>query len=434
MSLRSLPQSLSWLRGGARGTIDSAHDAFELLESLRGAAVTVPADWISRAQHELRRQGWHGWLLYDFRGLNPVLRRFVPLTGHGTRRVFLYVPTEGVPVFLTHEIEAGSVPQFAVDVAVRTYAGRVSLERELAALLPQGRVALEYSPRGDVPYVSFVDGGTVDLLRGLGVEPVSSAPLLQLFDAWTERQLEQHLEACGHVAAARAEAFAWLADRVAAGAAVHESDVQDVISRYFDARGLIYDHPAIVGFGPNSGAGHYAPRRGADRELQAGDTILIDLWCKLPDDDAPYADITWMGSAGTPTEELQHAFAAVVAARDSAVEAIRAAYAAGRYPEGREADRAARDLLTDRGYGAAFRHRTGHSLGTDATHGRAAHLDDFETRDTRPLQPGLGVTVEPGVYFDHFGVRSEIDVYLEETGPRVTTEVQHELIVIPVAS
>lgn len=396
--------------------------------------MTVSIDWIERAQAELVRQGLDGWLLYDFRGLNPILRRFVPLPGHATRRVFLYVPARGRPTFLTHKVEAGSIPAFAVDVDVRTYAGRESLERELAALLPRGPVALEYSPRGDVPYVSFVDGGTLDLLRDLGVEPVTSAPLLQLFDAWTERQLEQHLEACRHVAAARAEAFGWIRDQAAAGASIHESDVQDVISAYFDAHGLVYDHPAIVGFGPNSGRPHYAPKRGADRELQPGDAILIDLWCKLPHDDAPYADITWMGSAGPPADALQQTFAAVTAARDAAVEAIRSAYAAGRHPEGREADRAARDLLTERGYGEAFRHRTGHSLGTDATHGRAAHLDDFETRDTRPLRPGIGVTVEPGAYFEDYGVRSEIDVYLEEDGPRITTEVQHELVVVAMAS
>ena len=209
--------------------------------------------------------------------------------------------------------------------------------------------------------------------------------------------------------------------------------MQDVISAYFDERGLEYGHPAIVGFGPHAGDPHYAPERGADRILQPGDAILIDLFCKLPDPDAPYADVTWMGSAGAPTEELERAFRAVADARDAAVDAIRSAYLDGRHPEGREADRAARDLLAERGFGDAFAHRTGHSLGAVAPHGNAAHLDDFETRDTRPLRPGIGVTVEPGVYFDTYGVRSEIDVYLEHDGPRVTTEVQDELIVVPLA-
>ena len=396
--------------------------------------MTVPDDWIPRAQEELRRQSWHGWLLYDFRGLNPVLRRFIDLPGHATRRVFVYVPAEGVPVFLTHLVESGSIPSFPGNVEVRTYAGRESLTAALDDLLPEGPIALEYSPNGDVPYVSFVDGGTLDLLRSLGVQPVSSAPILQRFDAWSDRQLDQHLEACRHVAAARAEAFAWLDARAREGVEIRETDVQGVISTYFDDRKLVYDHPSIVGFGPSAGAPHYAPKKGADRALQVGDAILIDLWCKLPEDDAPYADITWMGSAGPPSDELQRAFDAVVAARDAAVETIRAAYADGRIPEGREADRVARDLLIERGYGDVLRHRTGHSLGTEATHGRAAHLDDFETRDTRPLQPGIGVTVEPGVYFDHFGVRSEIDVYLDDEGPRVTTEAQDALIVIPIGS
>lgn len=394
---------------------------------------TPPRDWIARAQAAIAEQGLHGWLLYDFRGLNPVARRFLGLSGHASRRIYLFVPPSGPATVLTHMIEAGSLPDLAGDVDVRTYTGRVSLERELDRLLPEGQVALEYSPRNDVPYVSFVDGGTLDLLRSLGVEPVSSAPLLQLFDAWSESQLEQHLEACGHVAAARAEAFSFLHERASGGGTVRETDVQDVITRYFEDHGLWYGHPAIVGFGPHAGDPHYAPQRGSDRLLQIGDAILIDLWCKLPHDDAPYADVTWMGSAGEPSAELERAFAAVCAARDAAVAAIAKAYASGRYPEGREADRAARDLLAERGYEDAFTHRTGHSLGTDGTHGNAAHLDDFETRDTRPLRPGIGVTVEPGVYFDHYGVRSEIDVYLEEGGPRITTEVQHELIVIPVA-
>lgn len=391
-----------------------------------------PADWIPRAQAELAELGLAGWLIYDFRGLNKIARRFLDLSGHASRRVFLFVPADGDAVFLTHAIEAGSIPPLPEGVAVRTYTGRESLESALRELLPQGPVAMEYSPRNDVPYVSFVDAGTVDLLRSFGMEPVSSAALLQLFDAWTDRQVEQHDQACAHVAAARIEAFAYLHARASAGEPVRETEVQDVISAYFDDRGLLYGHAAIVGFGPHAGDPHYAPKRGSDRVLEPGDAILIDLWCKLPEPEAPFADITWMGSAGDPTTELAEAFAAVCAARDAAVESIRRAYASGRHPAGREADRAARDLLTERGYGDAFTHRTGHSLGTESTHGNAAHLDDFETRDTRPLRPGIGVTVEPGVYFDNFGVRSEIDVFLETSGPRITTEVQSELIVIPV--
>jgi len=391
-------------------------------------------DWIETARAALREAGLDAWLLYDFRGGNPIARaRIAPLLDGGvaSRRVFLLVPVDGPPLLLVHAIERGSIPELPFEV--RAYTSRESLERALRGLLAgRERVAMEYSPGGDNPYVGTVDAGTVELVRSLGVEVVSSGDVAQSSEVWTSRQLEAHLEAADAVLAAKDQAFAFLGERLALGQEVHETEVQRLIASYFDARGMVFDHPPNVSFGAHAGDPHYVPRVGEDAYVRAGDVVLIDLWARLDEDGAPYADVTWTGVSGEPSEELTHAFAAVIEARDAAFRAIAEAYAAGRPPEGGAIDRVARALLAARGYGDdVFVHRTGHSLGWRRTHGDAAHLDDFETRDRRRLIPGLGITIEPGVYFPHFGVRSEIDVLLEADGPRATTDLQGELERLP---
>lgn len=391
-------------------------------------------DWIPTAQAALREAGLDAWLLYDFRGSNPTARaRIAPLLDGGvaSRRVFLRVPATGEPVLLVHAIERGSIPPLPFEV--RAYSSRDSLERAVAELLSgASRVAMEYSPGGDNPYVGTVDAGTIEWVRSLGVEVVSSGDVAQTLEVWTPAQVDAHLDAAEAVMAAKDRAFGFLRERLALGAEVHETEVQHLIADFFEERGLEFDHPPNVSFGSHAGDPHYVPRVGQDAVARPGEVVLIDLWAKLPEPGAPYADVTWMGTYGEPSDEVARAFAAVVEARDAAFRAIAEAYAAGRHPEGAAIDRVTRDLLARHGYGdEAFVHRTGHSLGTRHTHGNAAHLDDFETRDTRRLVPGMGVTIEPGVYFAGFGVRSEIDVLLDEAGPRATTDLQAELEVIP---
>lgn len=386
-------------------------------------------EWISIAQAELKRQKLAGWLIYDFRGLNPFARRFVDL-GDGilSRRWFCFVPSEGKPTLLVHAIERGSLPDLPFEIYA--YSSHQSLTEALAQMLPKAEVALEYSPNNDIPYVSYVDAGTVDMLRSLGVVPVSSANVLQAFSAWTPEQLAQHQNAAEHVLHAKDLAFDFIKNHTAKES-LRETEVQRVITDYFDQERLEYDHPPIIGFGPNAASGHYSPQAGSDRALQQGDAILIDLWAKLPEKTAPYADITWMGAYGQPSEHLQEVFSIVRNARDLGIKAIREALETGRKPQGFEIDRAVRDFIAAKGYGDAFVHRTGHSLGTRATHGDAVHLDDFETCDTRELAAGIGVTIEPGIYLDNFGVRSEINLVVEEGGLRVTTDCQRELIIVP---
>jgi Xaa-Pro aminopeptidase len=383
-------------------------------------------EWLPVAQDALRTHGLAAWWIYDFRGSNPVAARFIAMPeAHFSRRVVLCVPAHGTPVLLAHAIERGAAERGRWPV--RTYADRQGLRDALAALNPGGPVALEYSPEADLPYVSHVDAGTIELLRAVGVDVRSSAEVLQAFATWTPAQVAAHDRAADAVMAVAHGAFDEIRRRRAAGETVREAEVQAWIAARFAERGLVTGHDAIVGFGAHAGDPHYGPLAGADAALREGDVVLVDLWAKEDAPDAPFADVTWMGVCGAPSPEVARAWAAVTAGRDLAVRVMAERIAAGDPPMGWEVDRAVRDHLTAAGYGDAFVHRTGHSLGVGPIHGEAAHLDDFETRDVRRLTPGFGVTVEPGIYGPTFGVRSELNVVLEAHGPRVTTGVQREL-------
>ncbi|MDR9391129.1 MAG: M24 family metallopeptidase [Trueperaceae bacterium] len=389
---------------------------------------------LAHVRDELRRADLDAWLIYDFRGTNPIARRVLDLdAGLLSRRIFALVPREGVPRLLVSRLEIGSLRAPAFNV--RAYGGRAELERELRALLPAGgRVAMEFSPRADLPYVSHVDAGTVQWLGALLAETGGtlhgSADLLQSFAAWTPAQVAAHREAADAVMEVLEGAWAAIDARLAAGETVRETEVQAHVADAFDARGLTYAHRAIVGFGPNGGDPHYVPRPGEDRALAPGDPILIDLFARRPEAGAPYADVTWMGVYGAPDPAFVAAWEAVRDAREVGVATLRAAFAEGRPIQGWEVDRAVRTHLTDAGFGEAFVHRTGHSLGSEHTHGDAVHFDDFETFDTREVRPDLGLTIEPGVYLPAFGVRSELDVLITDAGVEVTTGRQTDLRVV----
>ena len=392
-------------------------------------------NYLSAVQAELLAAGIDAWLVYDFRGSNPVARPILGplLEGNiASRRVFLKIPARGTPTLLVHAIEIGTLkPDLGVDA--RSYSSRQSLDAELGSLLEGCQsVAMEYSPMGDNPYVGTVDAGTIERVRSHGVEVVSSAEVAQTLELWTEAQLEQHLAAADAVMTAKDAALAFIAERRESGAEVRETQVQQVISDSFAEGGFIFDHPATVAFGAHAGDPHYSPLPGSrDAVLRSGDVVLLDLWCKVPQERAPHADITWMGVVGSPSAEVERAFATVVAARDAAFRHVAEAYEQGRIPNGGEVDRVARAVIGEAGYADAFTHRTGHSLGVKVAHGLAAHLDDFETADTRTLRAGLGFTIEPGIYLPAFGVRTEINVYIDEDGPRATTDLQAELEVLP---
>jgi Xaa-Pro aminopeptidase len=366
--------------------------------------------------------GLDGWLLYDFKGLNPFPAQLLGLgDAMLTRRWFLYVPAQGRPTLIHHYIEASTWQQLLPGPGVTR--ALFSAHEELDARLRQAlagarRIAMEYSPRGDVPYVSRVDAGTLERVRAFGVEVVSSADLLQHFQVWSDEDLQQHLEAVRGVIGAKDAGFALIDERLRAGQPVTELEVQDLLVRHITAAGLEFDHPPIVAFGAHASDGHYAPSAQTDCALAPGTCVLLDLWAGFKD--RPMADITWVGFAGAPTDEYLRVWDAVRGGRDAAIQAL----TSGAATEGWQADRAARDLIAARGYGDAFRHRLGHSLGRNNPHGLAVNLDDLETHDTRKLLPGLAVTVEPGVYLGHLGVRSEVNVLITASGATVTTPLQ----------
>lgn len=379
---------------------------------------------IARLQSVVRVAGLDGWLLYDFRGLNPFPAQLLQL-GHGilTRRWFLYVPAQGQATLIHHRIEAGSWQQVLPDetIARKVFAAHEQLDDLLRATLNGARrVAMEYSPRGEVPYVSYVDAGTVERVRACGVEIVSSADLLQHFLTWNEADRAAHEEAVAGVIRAKDLAFQLIDDHLKTQQRVTELEVQALIVEELHACGLEFDHAPIVAFGDHASDGHYAPSAETNRALEMGQCVLIDLWAGFAD--RPMADITWVGFAGEPTAEYLRVWETVRDARDLALRLL----TIKAVTMGWEVDRAARDLIAARGYGAAFRHRLGHSLGRNSPHGPSVNLDDWETHDTRQLLPGLAVTVEPGVYLGHIGIRSEVNVLITESGAMVTTPLQWE--------
>lgn len=392
----------------------------------------MPVD-VTAVQQALRAQALDGWLWYDFQGSNPIAQKLAGLDGGGhmtTRRWFYLVPASGEPRALVHAIEQHNLD--ALPGSKTTYAGRAQLEAGLSALLSGiRRVAMEYSPQGAIPYVSRVDAGTLDMVRASGVEVVSSGDLVQQFEAhWSDEAIATHRRASEKLYRVKDRAFEEAARRGRDGDAFTEYDLQQRMVAWFEEEGLVADAAPNVSAQENAGNPHYLPGPGSARPIRANELLLLDLWGKLTDPGAVFADITWIGFTGRQVpDDMTRAFAAVCGARDAAVDAIQSAAQAGREIRGFEADRAARAVLDDAGYGAHVLHRTGHSLG-QTVHGNGAHLDDYETHDDRRLLPGTGFTIEPGLYFDRFGVRTEINVVWGPQGPDVTGPRQQAIVTL----
>lgn len=388
---------------------------------------------VAAVQQALRAQALDGWLWYDFQGSNPIAQQLAGLNHGGhmtTRRWFYLIPATGEPRALVHAIEQHNLD--ALPGSKTAYAGRAQLESGLSALL-QGvrRVAMEYSPNGAIPYVSRVDAGTLDLVRAAGAEVVSSGDLVQEFEArWSDTAIATHRTASEKLYRIKDRAFEEAARRVRGEGAFTEYDLQQHMVAWFQEEGLISDAAPNVSAQENAGNPHYLPSLTSARRIGANELLLLDLWGKLAESGAVFADITWIGFTGRDVPaEMSRAFAAVCGARDAAVDIIQAAAREGREIRGFEADRAARAVLDDAGYGAHVLHRTGHSLG-QTVHGNGAHLDDYETHDDRRLLPGTGFTIEPGLYFEHFGVRTEINVVWGPQGPEVTGPRQREIVTL----
>lgn len=381
-------------------------------------SLDVPA-----VQAALRASGLDGWLLYDFHGSNPVSRRVAGLatTGHmTTRRWFYLVPAQGEPRALVHKIEKRTLAHLPGRTV--EYAGRLELETGLRQILDGcTTVAMEYSPHAAIPYVSRVDAGTIELVRDCDAAVVSSGDLVQQFEAlWPDGGLATHRTASEKLYRIKDRAFETIARRLRDGIATTEYDIQSAMMTWFDEERLTTDAAPIVAAQESAGDPHYQPTATASRPIGTDEVVLLDLWGKLTTPRAVYADISWMGFTGpTIPAPVVAAFTAIRDARDAAIALVQSAAAAGREVRGYQADAAARAVLQGAGFGGAILHRTGHSLGEEV-HGNGAHLDDYETKDERRLLPGTGFTVEPGLYFDTFGVRTEINVAWGPDGPEVT--------------
>jgi Xaa-Pro dipeptidase len=378
----------------------------------------------------LAQIGADGWLLYDFHGLNPVATRVLGIQGMGTRRFFVLLPKSGAPVAIAHRIELASFENFPGEV--RPYAAWRELHEHLGTLVAGKTVAMEVSPRDAVPYLDRVPHGVVELVEMLGARVVSSGALVTRFAAhWSDAELAGHRKAAEAIAAIAGEALRWAGAELARGAEVRETAVQTRVMEGYGRAALVTDHPPIVGFAANAANPHYEPRAGSDRRLAAGDVMLLDLWAGVGARTV-FADQTWMAFAGRePGEDVRGAWRVVRDARDAAVALLRQRWTSKKAVTGAELDDAARGVIAAAGFGAQFVHRTGHSIDRDL-HGSGPHLDNFETSDDRVLVPGIGFSVEPGIYFpNRFGVRSEINVFLHETGPEVTPQApQQELFLV----
>lgn len=385
-------------------------------------------------QCALQEFGLDGWLLYDFRGSNVLARRILDFDPRqmGSRRWFYAIPAKGEPRKLVHRIESGALDHLPGGKQV--YLPWKQLEAGVAELLDgMRRVAMEYSPRNANPYVAKVDAGTLEIVRGCGVEVVSSGDLVQLFEAtWDDDQWRMHLEAARHTDSAFDRAWSFIAKRVKAGGLVRETDVQQVILDHFAEHNLSTDHPPIVAVGPHSGDPHYAPSMEHNSEIHAGDFVLVDLWAKLDQPRSVYSDLTRVGYVGgTVPEPYERVFQIVAAARDAAIARVKSAFASGESLRGWQVDQAARDVIEQAGYGEQFVHRTGHSIGQE-THGNGANMDNLETHDERLVMRRTCFSVEPGIYLPEFGIRSEIDVFVDAAGQVHVTGGELQRSVFPI--
>jgi Xaa-Pro aminopeptidase len=383
---------------------------------------------LKEIQKALASSELDAWLLFDFRGLNPIAARVAGIPpGHMiTRRWFGLVPAAGEPVWLHSAIEAHVFEH--LPGRKLAYVGWRQLWESLAGLLKgRRRVAMEYSPQGAIPYVSRVDAGTLEMIRSFGAEIVSSADLVQFFEArWSPEALASHRRSARHLDEIVVRTFHEVAQAVGSGRSPSEYEIQQFMMQTFRERNLVCE-PPIVAVNANAGNPHYEPGARKSAPIQNGDLLLLDLWCREKGDEAVYADITWMGFVGrTVPTRFNDVWEAVAGARDAAVRFVLESVKAGRIVRGCDVDDVARSFIRDRGYEKFFIHRTGHNVGREV-HGNGANLDNLETRDERRLIPGTGFTIEPGVYLPEYGIRSEVNVFISEGGAEVTTSVQDRI-------
>ena len=404
------------------------------MSSLPAAAEPSVRFGIAEVQEALRADGLDGWLLYDFRGSNAIAADITAVSRQGghltTRRWYYLIPAAGEPRKLVHAIERDSLAH--LPGTTTRYAGRDQLDAGLQALLSGlSRVAMEYSPRCAIPYVSRVDAGTIEQVRQSGVEVVSSGDLIQRFaTVWDASAIATHKQASETLHRIKDRTFDTITRRLQESVPTTEHDIQQLMIAWFREEGLVSEGEPNVSAGSNSGNPHYQPTSTVHRAIAAEEIVLLDLWGKLDRPGAVFADITWMGYTGSRVpDRFSAAFNAVCGARDAAIALVQQRSRSGGELRGWEVDRAASEVLRHAGYGERILHRTGHSLG-ETVHGNGVNMDDFETHGDRRLLPGTGFTIEPGVYFQDFGVRTEINMIVTSRDGEVTGPLQSEILTL----
>jgi Xaa-Pro dipeptidase len=383
-------------------------------------------------QGQLRESNLDGWLFFDHHQRDPLAYRILGLgpKGHVSRRWYFFIPAKGEPRGMVHRIESKMLDELPGEKL--RYSTWQEQAAGIATLLGGARrIAMQYSPNCAIPYVSLVDAGTIDLVRTTGTEIVTSAELVQYFEARLDHDArESHFEAGRRVDPIRNAAFELIRDRLRSGAGTTEIEVHDFVQARFAAGGLLTESGPIVGVNAHAGDPHYEPSVETSAPIRPGDFVLLDMWAKLDQPGSVYYDITWTGFCGSePPVRIREVFEIVRDARNAGIQAVKSSILAGRPIRGFEVDNATRNHISSRGYAHAFVHRTGHSIGQEI-HGSGANMDNFETHDERRIIPGLCFSIEPGIYLEDFGVRSEIDMFVDESSASVTGEMQDALVLM----
>lgn len=380
-----------------------------------------------------------GWLLFDFQGCNPIAAGLLGLQGMVTRRVFVWIPREGLPAALGHAIEPGPWRTWPPEWRRSTYSSWRDLESGVAAMVHGKRVAMEYSAGDAVPYLDRVPAGVLEMVRGAGArDVVSSGALVTRFvAAWTRAHVASHRRAAAIIRQIALDAFTLAGQRARTPQPIAEHELMAWILDRFERAGVATDHGPNVSAGANAANPHYEPASDRPREIVEGDVLLIDLWAREKPDSSDgamegvWADQTWMATIGPPSARAQEIWRAIRDARDAAIRLLHEAVGGGQALRGGDVDDAARNVIESRGLGRFFTHRTGHSIDPRSLHGAGPHLDNLETREERLLVPGVAFSIEPGVYVPgEIGMRTEVNAYIEEGRAVITPDdYQHELIV-----
>ncbi len=390
---------------------------------------------LAAIQTALRKANLDGWLFYDFHNRDAIAARVLEMDTHrfASRRWYYFIPSYGQPQKLVHRIEPWRCDHLPGDKHI--YLAWQQQEKLLQEMLGDAKkVAMQYSPKNAIPYVSLVDAGTVELVRGFGVKVVSSADLVGLFEAHlTMDDWKSHQEAGHTMQMVKDSAFKEIKRRLEAGDPPKEVEIQKFMHQLMHDNDMVWMDGPIVAVNDHAGDPHFEPTDENSHTMKKGDLVLIDLWAKKNKPGGIYYDVTWMGYIGeTVPEKFSEMFYIIRDARDTALQLVKDRMAAGEPLHGWEVDQACRKVIDDAGHGDAFTHRTGHNIGEEV-HGNGVHMDNLETKDERLVQPGTCFSIEPGIYLpdQNMGFRTEIDVFVTDDGEvDVTGDIQREIIPI----